>query len=50
MAQVTSRYAMKANIIHTWLKDPRFTPVLRGRMMLYLRKVPLPSGPLVSGS
>jgi transposase len=27
VAQVARRYAMNANMIHTWLKDPRFTPV-----------------------
>lgn len=26
MAQVARRYAMNANLIHTWLKDPRFAP------------------------
>ena len=26
LAQVARRYAMNANLIHTWLKDPRFTP------------------------
>ena len=27
VAQVARRYAMNANMIHTWLKNPRFTPV-----------------------
>ena len=27
VAQVARRYAMNANMIHTWLKDPRFAPV-----------------------
>lgn len=26
VAQVARRYAMNANLIHNWLKDPRFTP------------------------
>jgi len=26
IAQVARRYSMNANLIHTWLKDPRFTP------------------------
>lgn len=26
IAQVARRYAMNANLIHTWLKDPRFSP------------------------
>jgi transposase len=26
IAQVARRYAMNANLIHTWLKDPRFAP------------------------
>jgi transposase len=26
VAQVARRYAMNANMIHTWLKDPRFAP------------------------
>ena len=26
MAQVARRYAMNANLIHNWLKDPRFAP------------------------
>ena len=25
IAQVARRYSMNANLIHTWLKDPRFT-------------------------
>jgi len=29
-AQVARRYAMNANMIHTWLKDPRFAPVAEG--------------------
>jgi len=28
VAQVARRYAMNANLIHTWLKDPRFAPEL----------------------
>lgn len=27
VAQVARRYAMNANLVHKWLKDPRFTPV-----------------------
>ena len=27
IAQVARRYAMNANLIHKWLKDPRFAPV-----------------------
>ena len=27
VAQVARRYAMNANLIHNWLKDPRFSPV-----------------------
>ncbi|WP_259987387.1 IS66-like element accessory protein TnpA [Sulfitobacter sp. S190] len=27
VAQVARRYAMNENMIHTWLKDPRFAPV-----------------------
>ena len=27
VAQVARRYAMNANMIHTWLKDPLFAPV-----------------------
>ncbi len=27
VAQVARRYAMNANLIHNWLKDPRFAPV-----------------------
>ena len=27
VAQVARRYAMNANMIHTWLKDQRFAPV-----------------------
>ncbi|MBL4558091.1 MAG: transposase [Rhodobacteraceae bacterium] len=26
VAQVVRRYAMNANLIHKWLKDPRFAP------------------------
>ena len=26
VAQVVRRYAMNANLIHNWLKDPRFAP------------------------
>lgn len=26
VAQVARRYAMNANLIHNWMKDPRFTP------------------------
>ncbi|MFP7675827.1 IS66-like element accessory protein TnpA [Marivita sp. S0852] len=26
VAQVARRYAMNANLIHKWLRDPRFTP------------------------
>ena len=26
VAQVTRRYALNANMIHTWLKEPRFVP------------------------
>ncbi|KIN66151.1 putative transposase number 1 for insertion sequence isrm28 [Sulfitobacter noctilucicola] len=26
VAQVARRYAMNANLIHNWLKDPRFAP------------------------
>lgn len=26
VAQVARRYAMNANLIHTWLRDPRFAP------------------------
>ena len=26
IAQVARRYAMNANLIHKWLKDPRFSP------------------------
>lgn len=26
VAQVALRYAMNANLIHTWLRDPRFAP------------------------
>lgn len=26
VAQVARRYAMNANMIHTWLKEPRFAP------------------------
>ena len=26
VTQVARRYAMNANMIHTWLKDPRFAP------------------------
>ena len=26
IAQVARRYSMNANLIHTWLKDPRFAP------------------------
>ena len=28
VAQVARRYAMNANMIHAWLKDPRFAPVV----------------------
>ena len=28
IAQVARRYSMNANLIHTWLKDPRFAPTL----------------------
>jgi len=27
VAQVTRRYAMNANLIHKWVRDPRFGPV-----------------------
>ena len=27
VAQFARRYAMNANMIHTWLKDPRFAPL-----------------------
>jgi transposase len=27
VAQVARRYAMNANLIHTWLRDPQFAPV-----------------------
>lgn len=27
VAQVARRYAMNANLIHKWLRDPRFNPV-----------------------
>ena len=27
VAQVARRYALNANMIHTWLKDPRFAPL-----------------------
>lgn len=30
VAQVARRYAMNANMIHTWLKDSRFAPVAEG--------------------
>ena len=30
VAQVARRYAMNANMIHTWLKDPRFAPEADG--------------------
>lgn len=30
VAQVARRYAMNANMIHTWLKDPRFALVAEG--------------------
>jgi transposase len=26
VAQVARRYAMNANLIHKWLRDPRFAP------------------------
>jgi transposase len=26
VAQVARRYAMNANLIHTWLRDPHFAP------------------------
>ena len=26
VAQVARRYAMNANLIHKWLRDPRFSP------------------------
>ena len=26
VAQVARRYSMNANLIHKWLRDPRFTP------------------------
>ena len=26
VAQVARRYALNANLVHNWLKDPRFTP------------------------
>ncbi len=29
VAQVARRYAMNANLIHTWLRDPRFAPAER---------------------
>ena len=28
VAQVARRYTMNANLIHKWLKDPRFAPVV----------------------
>jgi transposase len=30
VAQVARRYAMNANLIHKWLKDPRFAPLFDG--------------------
>ncbi len=30
VAQVARRYSMNANLIHTWLKDPRFAPESEG--------------------
>jgi len=30
VAQVARRYSMNANLIHTWLKDPRFAPASEG--------------------
>lgn len=30
VAQVARRYAMNANLIHKWLRDPRFAPELEG--------------------
>ena len=30
VAQVARRYAMNANLIHKWLRDPRFGPDLEG--------------------
>ena len=31
VAQVARRYAMNANLIHKWLRDPRFSEHARGR-------------------
>ena len=28
VAQVSRRYAMNANLIHKWMKDPRFAPLV----------------------
>lgn len=28
VAQVARRYALNANLVHSWLKDPRFMPAL----------------------
>ena len=30
VAQVARRYAMNANLIHKWMRDPRFEPVAGG--------------------
>jgi transposase len=30
VAQVARRYGMNANLIHKWLRDPRFGPVAEG--------------------
>ena len=32
VAQVARRYAMNANMIHTWLKDARFAPVAEAQV------------------
>ena len=32
VAQVARRYAMNTNLIHKWLKDPRFAPVDQSQM------------------
>src|SRR6056297_2809790 len=32
VAQVARRYAMNTNLIHKWLKDPRFAPVDQSEM------------------
>ena len=64
VAQVARRYAMNANLIHKWLRDPRFAPVVEPAaaenadfLPVEIEGIappppmrPLPAPPIVSGT